>query len=74
VDLLFEDLPGAHVAGDELPGALLVFAAVGVGVPGLDALELVVDGQFDQQEGLLDRDRAEGEVLVVAERLLIINM
>src|SRR5690606_39174842 len=72
--LLLEDQVGAHAAPRKLLHALVALGAVGVRVEVAAAVIADILQELHEEEGALEVDRAEAEVLVVAPEGLIVEV
>src|SRR5579883_1997849 len=72
--LLLENVICAHTASGEIPHALLILGAIGVGVKVARTVVALLLQQFDQEKHTLDILAAETQVLVEARPLLIVQI
>src|SRR5262245_55332415 len=72
--LLFEDQVISHAAGGEIPDALFVLAAIGVGVEMARAFVAFLFEHLDQEEQVLDTLGAEAKVLIEARAFLVVQI
>src|SRR5579884_520863 len=74
VDFSFEHVVGAHAAEGEVPDALLIFGAVGVGVEVVRAIVMLLFEQFDEEEHAFDVLGPKADVLVVTRTALVVQV
>src|SRR5579883_588528 len=70
----FEHIVGAHAAEGEVPDALLIFGAVGMGIEVVRAVIVLLFQQFDEEEHALDVLCPKADVLVKARAALIVQV